>query len=458
MKIVSRIAFGFVVVTLPMCTAISAAAVADSMKDAVQFAISTHPDVKEAAANRRATQAELREAQGLYYPRLDVSGGFGPEWSENSTAPSGRWLGRTESQMNLTQILFDGFSRDGEVDKRASRVDSASYRVRERSEVIALNTSQAYLDVLRNQELVQLARDNVGVHEEIYNRVIERVKGGQSGIGDQQQADARVATAKDTLVRAEKDLADSIANYIRVVGGPPSGLTLPEMNDSLLPANVEAAVSRALVNNPAVEAVAADIDVAHGERKVVEGDFYPTIRVEVRGSANHNLDGQTGPNHDLQAMLRLTYSLYKGGQDTARRIEAVERITEAREHLLGVQRIIEESARLSWIATEHAERESVVLSDLVLANSQVVSTYRQEFELQKRDLLDLLDSENELFLARSRQITADYVALFGKYRILADVGDLLAVLNVQTMDESRTGFRTKVGVKPDWQGEKGLTK
>jgi len=306
--------------------------------------------------------------------------------------------------------------------------------------------------------LVQLAKDNVDVHRGIAAQVADRVQGGQSGIGDQQQADARVATAEDTLIRAEKDLQDSIAGYIRVIGEPPSGLTLPEFKDEMMPVNMEGSVSRSLVNNPAVKAVASDIDVAHGERRVVEGSFYPTIRFEARATFNQNLDGVSGNNHDAQAMLRLRYALYNGGQDTARRLEAVERIGEAREHFLGVQRIIEEQARLSWIATEHAQRESVKLNDLVLANSQVVATYRQEFEIGQRDLLDLLDSENELFLARSRLITADYVALFGKYRILADTGDLLAALDLTVLEEGETGFRAEAGVKPDWQGEKGLTK
>lgn len=458
MKTVTYIAIGVVAGSLPLCTAFSSAVRADSLHDAVQYAVTTHPDVKEAAANRRARQAELREARGLYYPRVDVSGGYGPEWSENLTNPKGKTLMRTESEVNLTQLLFDGYARDGEVERRASSVDSASYRVLERSEVIALNSTQAYLDVLRNQELVQLAKDNVDVHRGIADQVAERVKGGQSGIGDQQQAGARLATAEDTLIRSEKDLQDAIAGFIRIIGEPPSGLTLPELKEDMLPANMEAAVSRALVNNPSVKAVAADIDTAHGERRAVEGDFYPTIRFEARGTANHNLDGIVGNNHDFQAMLRLKYALYKGGQDVARRTKAVEQITEAREHFLGVQRTIEEQSRLSWIATEHAQRESVKLNDLVLANSQVVSTYRQEFEIGQRDLLDLLDSENELFLARSRLINADYTALFGKYRILSDTGDLLAALDLKTLEETGTGFREEAGVKPDWQGEKGLTK
>ena len=217
-----------------------------------------------------------------------------------------------------------------DVDTRASRVDAASYRVREPSEVIALNTTQAYLDVLRNNEIVDLGRDNVEVHEQIKGDVARLVDDGAKGIGDLQQAEARVASAKDSLIRAEKDRDDAVANYIRIVGEEPRDLIRPELPDEAVPPSVEAAVVQSLNNNPAVRAVAAEIDVAHGERRVVEGDFYPTMSLEVAGSANDNLDGVRGPNHDFTALLRFELNIFKGGIDEARRMEAVERIGEAR--------------------------------------------------------------------------------------------------------------------------------
>ncbi len=50
------------------------------------------------------------------------------------------------------------------------------------------------------------------------------------------------------------------------------------------------------------------------------------------------------------------------------------------------------------------------------------------------------------------------MALFGKYRIMADTGDLLSILQLETPEESATGFRTGAGVHPDWVPGKGLTK
>jgi hypothetical protein len=91
------------------------------------------------------------------------------------------------------------------------------------------------------------------------------------------------------------------------------------------------------------------------------------------------------------------------------------------------------------------------LNDQVAADEKVVVVYRQEFQIGQRDLLDLLDSENELFNSRVRAITADYTAQFGGYRVLASMGQLLNVLGVKAISEATGGQRGKTGRTPDWR-------
>jgi len=64
------------------------------------------------------------------------------------------------------------------------------------------------------------------------------------------------------------------------------------------------------------------------------------------------------------------------------------------------------------------------LRNVVSSNERVRDAYLKQFELGQRSLLDLLDSENELFLSRSDLVTAEYTALFGGYRLMASMGTL----------------------------------
>ncbi len=53
------------------------------------------------------------------------------------------------------------------------------------------------------------------------------------------------------------------------------------------------------------------------------------------------------------------------------------------------------------------------------ANEQVFRAYKDQFDLNRRTLLDVLDSQNELFVARSNAINAQYLQMLAGYRLLA---------------------------------------
>ena len=50
-----------------------------SINDAISLAVLTNPGVGEAAANRRATESTLRQAQGFLLPQVRLDSGIGPE-------------------------------------------------------------------------------------------------------------------------------------------------------------------------------------------------------------------------------------------------------------------------------------------------------------------------------------------------------------------------------------------
>ena len=56
--------------------------------------------------------------------------------------------------------------------------------------------------------------------------------------------------------------------------------------------------------------------------------------------------------------------------------------------------------------------------------------YQQQFNFGQRTLLDLLDSENELFRARIALTNAQYDEIFTMYRLLNSMGLLLESLEI----------------------------
>ena len=194
-----------------LCLLASAAdGVAVTLEDSVAATLETNPDVGVVQADREAIDQELRQARAEYLPSIDLRGAAGPEYTNSpatrnrATRPPGgdsaTTLMRWESQITLSQMLFDGFATQSEVERQISRIDSAAYRVQEAAEFIALDAIEAHLEVLRNQVLVELARENVAEHERILGLVRELE--GQGGELDRRRAPDRGADRRGARPRS----------------------------------------------------------------------------------------------------------------------------------------------------------------------------------------------------------------------------------------------------------------
>ena len=106
-------------------------------------------------------------------------------------------LGETALKIVVVrQILFDGFASIHDIWRQSARVNAAAFRVRERTELIALDAAEAYVDVVRYLRLVSLSEQNVVSHEKIFANVNTRFSGGRAGEGDLEQARERVENAR----------------------------------------------------------------------------------------------------------------------------------------------------------------------------------------------------------------------------------------------------------------------
>jgi adhesin transport system outer membrane protein len=315
--------------------------------------------------------------------------------------------------------------------------------VQETAEFVALDAVEAHLDVLRNQELVELARENVEQHQRILGQVGLLERRGAGSIGDVRQAESRLAEAESSLALAIGNLRDAAAFYRAVVGLAPEDLEggVPPIAD--LPESEDASAAVAAATNPTVQIANADVDVAKAELRGSRAGYYPNLDLELGASAGEDIDGVEGSDISAQALLVLRYNLFRGGGDIAREREAFSRLKEAREAVRVARRDAEEEARVAFNALTTARARLAALSQGVEAQRATRDIYAQQFDLGQRGLLDLLDAENELFNDRSNLVTATYTELFAVYRVLAVIGTLLDALSIERPKEAISIYRER---------------
>ncbi len=444
-----RVLFAAAALGLTAAGTSSGPAAAQTLADAIRLTIETNPEVAQVSASREVVDHELRQARGLYLPQLDVEGFYGSEWTD-SPSTRARGLGRERLDTNqlsvvLQQLVFDGFGTDNEVELQASRVDAAAYRVLEAAELIGLDVAQAYLDVLRQIELVELANGNVAVHVQTLNDVRRRQRAGRSSIADVQQAAERLFAAEDTLVDFELNLDNARVTYERLVGEPAGALSRPLSIAAELPINAETAVVDAKRDNPVLLSARADLDAANAGFRAAASPFYPRVTVESRASFGNDLSGVEGREDTYDVLLVARYNLFRGGIDAAERREQLSRIREARNRLLALDRSVEELTRQSWNALQTATRRLELLEQQVISSEQVRRSYQQQFNIGQRTLLDLLDSETALFNARVSRTTIDYALIFARYRVITATGNLLRTVGITPPATANAAARQGAG-------------
>jgi adhesin transport system outer membrane protein len=413
-------------------------AYAVTLQDAIETTLQTNPEVIAIRDNRRAIDQELRAARGLYYPSIDLRGEIGFETTRNNTTLPPGWNDKDASEVSgvLTQLLFDGFGREGEVDRQIGRVRSAAYRVFDTVEVLALRAVEVYLDVQRSTEIVALAVDNVSAHEELLNLVTRRAQSGAGPRSDIDQAQARVSAAKASLAVAKGRQKDAEANYIAVVGAAPEGLEPASTPDDAMPMTVDEAVEAALQHSPVVSVAAAEVERAGGEVTIAQANFWPQLELRAEANREQNQGGLAGITYDYSLNAVMTYNIFRGGIDEARTQESKERLAQTQSELDVARRDVAEETRLAWNGLVASREARDALQEEVNANRKVRDAYFQQFEVNRRSLLDLLDVQNELFVSRTQVTTENFTSVFGVFRVLATMGQLTPALGIDPPTET----------------------
>ena len=421
--------------------ALGAAASGQTLTDSVTKAVVDHPRVGVVANNRLAVESELRRARGLYYPQVDFRAAVGPEWTNNTSTRAAHGdrefsLVQKDTQLTIQQRVFDGLEADSEVTRQKARTESAARRVRETSEFVGLDAVEAHVDVVRQRKLVTLAENNVQVHRSLLARIRQRVAGGAGTVADVAQTQSRLDQAMATLAENRGGLAQAEARYISIVGGAPGQLADPPFPSSAVPSDVETGVANAKAKNPTVSITESDIRVADAQVKVADSAFYPKFNLEMTASRAYNVDGTIGKATQYNALLVMRWNLYRGGADLENRRQALGALAQAKSQRMVALRGSEEETRKSFAQLQSATLRAESLRSAVSLNRDVRDAYVRQFEVGQRSLLDVLDSENELFLSQSRLTSVESERTFAGYRILAVAGELLPYLGVAMAPEA----------------------
>lgn len=401
------------------------------LDEVVERAVLTHPEVRARFQDFQSTLEGQNVVRGGLLPEINAQGWTGREWrGSDGEYRSDDWS-RNGYSLELRQLLFDGFSTINDVRQLGFEKLSGYFELLSTVDSLALQAAEAYLDVQRYREMELLARDNYRLHETTLQQIRERQESGVGRGVDLEQAYGRLALAQTNLMTESGNLNDVTQRYRRIVGEAPAETLLPAPDmTSYLPADPQD-FSDAMRMNPTILSKQALVQASEHGVSSAKGRHMPTL--EFRAATGKD-KGQPGlPYRNAQSsnvQLVLSYNLFRGGSDQARVRQTMAQSYAARDVRDYTCRNLQQELAVTWNNIMRLREQMPYLEEHERATSRVRVAYMQQFQIGERSLLDVLDTENELFDSRRALANAQYDLKQAEYRWLSLSHRFLSALSL----------------------------
>jgi outer membrane protein len=413
---------------------------AETLPEALVKAYQSSPQLNADRARQRGADENVPQALAGYRPQIAANLGAGLQ-AVRDLLPDNTVQGATLRPwtigVTVTQVLFNGFKTANSVRVAEFQVQSGREALRNTGQGVLLDAVTAYMNVLANQALVEAQRTNVAVLREIQATTKRRLDSGDVTPTDTAQAEARLSRGLADLNAAEVALAISKATYTQLIGDAPSQLVPAATVDHLSPNALPAATEAASHEHPAVLGAGFDVDVAQTTIKVAESSLLPTVSVQAGASRAIQSDPTLSTSGTDQASIlgQITVPIYDGGAAASQTRQAKELASQSRMVLEQVRNQARTAVISAWVSNEGTKVALTAAESEVRAADVALKGVRREADGGQRTTIDVLNAQQDLTAARSRQIQAQRDRVIASYTLLSAVGRLdVHVLNLNTPD------------------------
>ena len=400
---------------------------AESIRDAMASAYQSNPRLDAERARLRATDEEVSRAESGYRPTVSGSADIGHQ--DSKSRPVSATSGETNPwgySISVRQSVFNGFRTTNDVAEANAGVKAGRENLRQVETIVLLEAATAYMDVIRDLEIVRIRDNNIAVLSADLEAAKTRRAVREVTKTDVAQAQARRARAVSAADLARANLKTSRAKYERVIGHAPAGLGMPSLRLKNLPHSIEEAWRLAEEQNPNVNSALFREEAARFAVDKVRGELLPEVNLEA--SFAHREDPNSAFDNQESASIsgRVSIPLYDGGEVRARVRQAkhthVSRIQEIEQARSETQANV--TAAWSRLMAANAQVKSDRVQ--VEANSLALEGVREEEKVGQRTLLDVLNAEQEYLNAQIELIATRHEQVVASYELLAQVGLLSA--------------------------------
>ena len=410
-----------------------------TLPSAASVAVTDHPEVKVQKTRIDETNAAIGIAVSALYPSGTSNLGVGGSSNATGVGSSGPFQGsvkgndgRVDGAVTLRQLVYDFGATQFDIERAKLANEAERLKTFEKFDDIAFRTTQSYVKVLENRDLLKLIEETLAAHRGLAEIVQANVKEGNGTNADV----SRIASRINDLGAIRTDLSLAMLSaqedLRRFTRREPGRLSSPISYRNAIPLTPEAAIATAVRDNPRLRAVDASTGSIEKEIEFQKASNYPKLSVELSGDTkNYQRYNHNNNEAEARAMLSLQYKFADGGLNAA----TVSQLSARREGSVMTYRNereqIEADIRQAYRAIKSAQLKSRLVQEGVVTAAKVQELYVEQFKANRRTVFEVLDSQMSSYTSRRSLIESRYDEQIAIFSILKATGRLTLVLTAE---------------------------
>ena len=399
-----------------------------TLKECIDYALAHNISVQQSALQVEQREIELNTAVNSRLPGVAASA------SQNFSFGRGLTADNTYANTNTTSTgfnlgadmtLFNGLRTRNNIAKSKINLQAATQDLEKARDDIRIAVAQAYVQILYNREIVEVASRQVAIDSMQVERLEVLQKNGKSTQADVAAQQATLAQSRLTAVQASNNLQIALLDLAQLLELPsPEGFTVAEpwrREPGLLPASPEVIYEEAVGIKPSVLAEETRLESAQRNIDIARGGFLPSLSLS--GGLGTNYYTSSGyPSANFFNQLSNNFSQYVGlslNVPVFSRMSNRNQVRSARVNyhaqelqLEGVKKKLFKEIQQAWYNAQAACAKYESSAQAEEAAAQSFSLTQAKYENGKASITEFNESKNRYLKAASDLAQARFEALY----------------------------------------------
>ncbi|NYS76902.1 MULTISPECIES: TolC family outer membrane protein [Halomonadaceae] len=313
--------------------------------------------------------------------------------------------------LEATQALYNEVTRR-EVTQAERQIDQQVYLLAATEQQLLIDTASAYFDILRAHEILEARFAQERAIGRQLEQAGEQFEVGLIAITEVEEARATFDQSRADRIAAESNLQVAFEALEQLTGqryasiealGDSMPVGLPE------PSSRDYWVEQALELNPQVLAQQAGIEVARSGVEIARAGNLPTLQAFGNYQySDSDVDNTTGEDSSSQVGLSANLPIYTGGRTSASIRQGTYQLESSQYDFESQRRSSIQQVRSLYTQVSNDVETVEARQQAIVSNQSALEATRAGYEVGTRNIVDVLNAEQNLYNAIANYAEARY--------------------------------------------------